>query len=133
MPASHQGGCHCGQLRYAFDAPLADIAHCHCADCRRSSGGILVTWLTVPLSSFRWLRGTPAEYASTPTCTRSFCRHCGAQPTLFSALSPHSLDISVACLDQPERAPADRHIWVRSRLPWLRVDPQLPEEDEETL
>ena len=62
-----------------------------------------------------------------------FCRHCGAQLTLFSALSPHGLDISVACLDQPERAPANRHIWVRSRLPWLSVDPQLPEEDEEIL
>jgi hypothetical protein len=39
----------------------------------------------------------------------------------------------VASLDHPELAPADRHIWVGSRLPWLQLDPGLPEEHEEQL
>ena len=133
MHPIHRGGCHCGQLRYQFGAPLNDIAHCHCSDCRRTTGGILTTWLTVPLASFQWLSGTPHSYASTATCLRSFCPNCGAQLTLFSQLSPHSLDISVATLDHPEQAPADRHIWVQSRLSWLQVDPQLPEEAQEQI
>ncbi|PZP87744.1 MAG: aldehyde-activating protein, partial [Ectopseudomonas oleovorans] len=29
--------------------------------------------------------------------------------------------------------PADRHIWVSSRLSWLTVDPQLPEEWQEEI
>ncbi len=29
MSQSQTGGCHCGSLRYQFDAPLRDIAHCH--------------------------------------------------------------------------------------------------------
>ena len=47
----HTGGCHCGQLRYQFSGPLHDIAHCHCSICRRVSGGIVTTWITVPASS----------------------------------------------------------------------------------
>ncbi|WP_339525045.1 GFA family protein [Pseudomonas sp. EA_35y_Pfl2_R111] len=133
MSNTHQGGCQCRALRYQFEAPLQDIAHCHCSICRRSSGGIVTTWISVPLASFRWLAGTPREYASSASCTRSFCPTCGAQLTLFTTLSPHSLDITIATLDQPELAPADRHIWVQSRLPWLHLDPQLPEEDQEVM
>jgi hypothetical protein len=129
----HQGGCHCGQLRYAVNAALQNIAHCHCSICRRTSGGLITTWLTVPLASFRWLCGTPAEYAPSATCTRYFCSGCGAQLALFTRLSPESLDVTVATLDHPEAAPADRHIWVSNRLPWLQLDPHLPVEDQEIL
>lgn len=133
MTELHTGGCHCGQLRYAFAAPLRDIAHCHCSICRRTSGGIVTTWITVPRTSFQWTAGQPGAYASSSSCTRYFCRHCGCQLALFTDLSPDSLDVTVATLDEVERAAADRHIWVNSRLPWLQLDPQLPEEDEEQL
>lgn len=131
MSENHQGGCLCGGLRYEFTAPLQDIAHCHCSTCRRSSGGIVTTWISVPLTSFRWLAGIPREYASSATCTRSFCPTCGAQLTLFTRLSPDSLDITIATLDEPALAPADRHIWVQSRLPWLHLDEHLPQEQQE--
>lgn len=133
MTETHTGGCHCGRLRYAFAAPLQDIAHCHCAICRRTTGGIVTTWLTLPLASFRWTQGSAAAYASSTSCLRYFCAHCGCHLALFTALSPDSLDITVASLDHPELAPADRHIWVGSRLPWLQLDPGLPEEREEQL
>lgn len=131
MSDVHSGGCQCGALRYQFRAALRDIAHCHCSICRRSTGGILTTWITVPLASFAWLSGTPTEFVSSASCTRSFCPSCGAHLTLFTTLSPETLDITVATLDQPELAPADRHIWVQSRLPWLHVDEQLPQEQQE--
>jgi hypothetical protein len=133
MSDLHSGGCQCAALRYQFQASLRDIAHCHCSVCRRCSGGIVTTWLTVPLASFHWLAGTPAEYASSASCTRYFCPGCGAQLALFSTLSPTTLDVTVATLDQPELAPADRHIWVQSRLPWLHLDEQLPEEWQEQI
>ncbi len=133
MQQIHLGGCHCGQLRYRFKAPLQNIAHCHCSICRRTSGGIVTSWLTVPRAAFEWLHGVPAEYASSATCTRYFCPHCGAQLALLTELSPDTVDITVATLDHPEDAPAERHIWVKNRLPWLRLDPQLPEEDAEVL
>jgi hypothetical protein len=133
MPDVHTGGCHCGHLRYLFRAPLRDIAHCHCSICRRTSGGLVVTWITVPRTAFQWTAGTPREYASSASCTRYFCGDCGAQLALFTTLSPDSLDVTIATLDHPEQAAADRHIWVSSRLPWLTLDPQLPEEREERI
>jgi len=131
MSDLHQGGCQCGAVRYQFRAPLRDIAHCHCSICRRSTGGILVTWITVPLAAFTWLRGEPARFASSPSCERYFCAGCGAHLALFTTLSPQSLDVTIATLDHPEQAAADRHIWTESRLPWLEVDPRLPEERQE--
>lgn len=133
MSEQHEGGCQCGALRYRIEASLSDSAHCHCAICRRSSGGILTTWVTVPRTSFQWLQGQPRTFASSASCSRYFCADCGAHLALFTTLSPRTLDVTVATLDAPERAPANRHIWVGSRLPWLSVDPQLPEEDEELL
>ncbi|WP_252272085.1 GFA family protein [Pseudomonas subflava] len=133
MTETHTGGCHCGRLRYAFEAPLQDIAHCHCSICRRTTGGIVTTWLTLPMASFRWTRGSAAAYASSASCTRYFCAHCGCHLSLFTTHSPETLDLTVASLDHPERAPADRHIWVGSRLPWLHLDENLPEEAEERL
>ncbi|MFC4860528.1 GFA family protein [Pseudomonas sp. MAHUQ-62] len=133
MAELHTGGCHCGQLRYTVEAPLNNVAHCHCSICRRTTGGIVTTWATVPLASFRWTTGTPAEYTSSATCIRYFCPHCSSQLALLTSLSPSTLDLTIATLDHPEAVPADRHIWVSSRLPWLHLDPQLPEEDEEQL
>lgn len=133
MSDLHQGGCQCGAMRYQFRAPLRDIAHCHCSICRRSTGGILVTWITVPLAAFTWLRGEPARFASSPTCERCFCPNCGAHLALFTTLSPNSLDVTIATLDHPEHAAADRHIWSQSRLPWLEVDPSLPQEQQERI
>lgn len=52
MQQLHHGGCHCGALRYAFSGPLQDIAHCHCSVCRRVSGGLVTTWITVPREAF---------------------------------------------------------------------------------
>lgn len=131
MSEGHNGGCHCGRLRYAVNARLDDVAHCHCSICRRTSGGLVTTWATVPRTAFRWLTGEPAQYRSSSTSTRYFCSHCGAQLALHTDLAKDSLDITVATLDHPEQCPANRHIWVGNRLPWLHLDEQLPEEVEE--
>ncbi|MCY1340526.1 Glutathione-dependent formaldehyde-activating enzyme [compost metagenome] len=133
MSEKIQGGCHCGALRYEVEALLTDVAHCHCSICRRCSGAVAVTWATVPAESFRWLSGAPNDYHSTPGCTRSFCGRCGAQLTFRSEAYPQTLDLTIATLDHPERVRPDRHIWTKSRLPWLHLDEQLPEEEEERL
>ncbi|QZI70614.1 GFA family protein [Pseudomonas protegens] len=133
MSELHTGGCHCGRLRYQFSGPLRDIAHCHCSICRRVSGGLVTTWITLPARAFKWLEGVPARYDSSASCARYFCADCGAHLALVTHLSPDSIDVTIATLDHPERAPADRHIWTDSRLPWLHLDEHLPEEPEEIL
>ncbi|MNT86059.1 Glutathione-dependent formaldehyde-activating enzyme [compost metagenome] len=94
---------------------------------------MLITWLTVNCDDFQWLSGTPQRYDSSASCVRYFCSRCGAHVALTTDLSPQSIDVTVTTLDQPELAPPNRHIWIDSRLSWLHLDEQLPEEHGETL
>ncbi|KRG71246.1 GFA family protein [Pseudoxanthomonas dokdonensis] len=128
---AHQGGCLCGQLRYRISAALEDIAHCHCRMCRKASGGIVTTWVTVPLAAVQWIHGTPRTFASSTHTTRYFCAGCGAQLALYTQRAADTIDITVATLDDAARHPANRHIWYDSRLPWLHLDEELPHEEQE--
>ncbi|WEL55712.1 GFA family protein [Pseudomonas kermanshahensis] len=128
-----EGGCHCGDLRYRLEGALTDVAHCHCSICRRVSGGLVVTWLTVPRSAFQWLAGEPRCYVAPASCSRYFCGQCGAHVALVTSHSLDSIDVTVATLDHPERVRANRHIWTGSRLPWLHLDEDLPGEVGESL
>lgn len=128
-----EGYCQCGRTRYEVRLDrLDDVAVCHCTACRRSTGGTHVTWATVPRSAFAWTAEKPAEYRSSEFAVRLFCRHCGAQLAFMTDREPDSLDLTVSTLAHPERVAPDRHIWVRSRLPWVHLDDGLPREEGET-
>ncbi|KIU50268.1 MULTISPECIES: GFA family protein [Pseudomonas] len=133
MGEVHEGGCHCGAVRYRVAGALEDVAHCHCSVCRRVTGGLLVTWATVRCEDFQWLLGTPQRYDSSASCVRYFCSRCGAHMALTTDLSPESIDITITTLDAPEQVQPRRHIWTDSRLPWVHLDEQLPGEPGETL
>ena len=129
---SHGGGCLCGKLRYRIDGPIDSVGHCHCGMCRRSSGGIVVTWVTVPAERFTFTSGTPAVYQSSEDAKRSFCRDCGAQITFWSKQTPGEIDVTLATLDDVAEHPADRLVYVKDRLPWLHLDEGLPEHEAGT-
>ena len=135
--ATHQpcstGGCLCGQVQYRIDTALVDIAHCHCEMCRKSSGGIVTTWVTVPLAAFAWTQSEPRRFASSAHTHRYFCGECGASLALVTQRAPDTIDVTVATLDHPQQHPANRHIWFAGHLPWLHLDEDLPHEDQEIL
>ena len=135
--ATHQpcstGGCLCGQVQYRIDAALVDIAHCHCGMCRKSSGGIVTTWVTVPRNAFAWTRSQPRHFVSSAHTDRWFCGDCGALLALSTQRAPATIDVTVATLDHPQQHPANRHIWFTEHLPWLHLDEELPHEDQEIL
>ena len=58
---------------------------------------------------------------------RSFCGECGS-PITFSDLTLTGLvEVSIGSLDQAaEIVPADYN-WMEDRLPWVVVDPALPQ------
>lgn len=120
-----EGGCLCGAVRYRIDGPIAPGEHCHCSLCRRSTGAVAVTWITVRCDAFRLLRGSPRIYRSSAAVERSFCGDCGAQLTFRRDTEPATIDVTVATLDVPERHPPDRHIFHADRVAWLRLDEHL--------
>lgn len=128
----HEGGCLCGAVRYRITGPIDSVAHCHCSMCRRASGGIVVTWFTVPRERLALTQGEPAVYRSSGHGERGFCPTCGAQLTFSSSEAPGEVDVTLATLDRPENHPADRHVWTSGRLPWLHLDEHLPTHPEFT-
>lgn len=122
----HEGGCLCGAIRYRVDGPIDSVGHCHCGMCRRSSGALVLTWFDVPRERFAVTKGELAWRRSSAHGERSFCRDCGAQITFRSTRNPNEVDVTLGTLDHPERHPADRHVFVSDRLPWLHLDEDLP-------
>ena len=66
-----QGGCMCGAVRYSATAKPANSMVCHCESCRRSAASPVVAWVTFPKAEFRFTRGTPVEYESSPKVRRN--------------------------------------------------------------
>ena len=75
------GGCLCGGVRYELDYDGERGSTCHCAMCRRQSGGAFMGFVTVPRAHLR-LIGDLKHYQSSPIGVRGFCPQCGTPITM---------------------------------------------------
>jgi hypothetical protein len=123
---SHEDGCLCGQVRYRIQGPIDSVVHCHCDMCRRWSGAVAMTWITVPLDRFEIAKGELAAYRSSSRGERRSCPACASQIAFWSSQRPGEIDITLGSLDCPEMYPANAHTWTSARLPWLHLDEHLP-------
>ena len=119
------GGCLCGSVRYEAIGQPYDITHCHCSDCRRSSGAPFVTWASFRRSNFAFTTGEPSELRWAGRL-RSFCPQCGTPLTFLAGPDAHEIAVTVCSFDQPETVTPADHTWVDNRLPWIRVADHLP-------
>jgi len=95
----YKGGCHCGAVRFAVQAPeTVEIENCNCSICSKS--GYL--HLIVPLRDFTLLKGE--EVLTTYTfnsgvAQHRFCKYCGIKPFYIPRSNPDGVDVNVNCLD----------------------------------
>jgi hypothetical protein len=75
-----KGSCLCATVRYEMEGPFEVLSHCQCSMCRRHHGAAFATFVTVPLSGFRWVAGEDAlsTYQSSAYGKRTFCSKCGS-------------------------------------------------------
>jgi hypothetical protein len=96
---THTGGCHCGRVRFAVDAPARpQVQECTCSICRMTG----FVHLIVPASSFRLLHGEDAlgEYRfNTGVARHLFCKHCGVKSFYVPRSHPHGYSVNARCLD----------------------------------
>ena len=96
---THRGGCHCGRVRFAVDAPARiEAIQCNCSICRMT--GFL--HLIVPAARFRLLQGAEflTEYTfNTGVAKHRFCRICGIKSFYIPRSHPDGIDVNVHCLD----------------------------------
>src|SRR5262245_10092492 len=91
-----EGGCLCGAIRYVADgAPTASMI-CHCDTCCRAAGAPIVAWLTFPRDRFTFIGGSPGEFHSSASVTRTFCATCGTSLTYAHADRPAEIDVTTS-------------------------------------
>jgi hypothetical protein len=78
MTRTHQGGCHCGAVRYQAELDLAaKVSRCNCSMCTKTaSAGV-----NIKPDAFKLLRGEPdlGDYSRGPHSHFRFCKTCGIQ------------------------------------------------------
>ena len=95
----HRGGCHCGHVRFEFEAARRVTVHrCNCSICKLA--GFL--HLIIPESAFNLLtdKGNLALYEfNTNTAKHYFCRRCGIKSFYIPRSNPDGFSINFRCVD----------------------------------
>ncbi len=98
-----EGGCYCGQVRYAADGEPRLKAQCHCRQCQYFSGGAPNLFMLMPPEGFRYVRGAPKSFTRSDldsAVTREFCETCGAHLATRRPGTPFVI-LKVGTLDDP--------------------------------
>ena len=125
---AHQGGCHCGAVRYEIAGGSDRTALCHCLDCRRNSGAPMVSWTAVASADFRVVKGEAVSLNSSGASFRNFCGKCGTGLWFTNEqMLPGIVDVQTATLDEPDAFPPSAHIQTAERIGWMKEAHNLPE------
>jgi hypothetical protein len=95
----HDGGCHCGRVRFRLHVPLARATLCNCSICRRK--GTLNH--RVPADCFELLAGADqlsVYQFGTHKAKHYFCKTCGIHPFSNPRAAPDAYAVNLRCLDK---------------------------------
>lgn len=96
---THHGGCHCGRVRFAVQAPADLLLHeCNCSICQR----VGYLHLTVERSALQLLSGEDdlTTYTfNTGVAQHTFCSHCGVKPFYTPRSHPDGYSVNGRCID----------------------------------
>jgi hypothetical protein len=123
------GGCLCGSVRYASQADPVVVGHCHCVDCRKSSGTGHCTHIVIPKAAFTVtgevrFYGRPADSGN--LINRGFCPTCGSAIFSTNSAMPDMVFPRASSLDDPEVATPQMVVYASRAPSWDHVDPNLP-------
>jgi hypothetical protein len=126
------GHCLCGAIAYRVPHPFTGaIAHCHCSMCRRQAASVSLPWFKVPRDRFALTTGTLRIHRSSEHGERGFCGDCGTPITFWTRHHPDLIDVTLCSLEEEQIVKPDMHIYSESRLPWLTLDPDLPDRTDD--
>jgi hypothetical protein len=115
-----RGSCLCGGVRFEIGEELGSLRYCHCASCKKLSGGIGTVNGRVSSEAIRIVAGEDLLRSFQPDegSAKTFCSRCGSN--LFGGGWPESPQASVrlSALDTPFGRRPEAHIFVRSVAPW---------------
>jgi hypothetical protein len=96
------------------------VTNCHCASCKKISGGGGTASGRARTEEIRILEGRDlvTTYEPEEGTKKSFCSRCGTN--LFGGGWPDSefTSVRLSALDEPFEGPLEAHTFVRSLAPW---------------
>jgi len=124
-----RGSCQCQGVEFEVVSDFVSMAFCHCATCKKISGGAGTANGRVRTENVRLLAGEDLvrSYQPDEGSAKTFCSVCGSN--LFGSGWPESefTSVRLSAIDTPLEEGPDAHLYVRSLAPWET----LPEDGAE--
>jgi hypothetical protein len=124
------GGCACGAVRYSLQSRPMFVHCCHCRDCQRQTGSAFVLNAIIETDRISLLSGTPRPNPLPTESGRPHdvyrCAACGTALWSDYGRRPGLRFVRVGTLDDATALRPDVHIFVRSKLPWIELPPDVP-------
>ncbi|CAN9115637.1 unnamed protein product [Alternaria alternata] len=121
-----KGGCVCDTIRYRLlTSPLYCYA-CHCPSCQKQTGSAFCLNLNIELYNIELISSTTPLFVTRTSKSGKVSRHaecptCHVQLWASSALGEAVIDLRVGTLDFPSLMEPDMHIFVESKLDWVKL------------
>ncbi len=125
-PLLVKGHCLCRRIKFEYRCEPNWIVHCHCESCRRAASAPVVTWISVPMASFQFTKGSPRNYRSSPHAKRSFCGDCGSPLAYENDHLPDEIHLYATSLADPSNLVVSRHVFAEEQLDWFEIHDDLP-------
>ena len=130
MTDKMEGGCACGAVRYRLESGPMFVHCCHCRDCQRQTGSAFVLNALIETDRVSLLRGSPSRFSAPTDSGRPHgiyrCPECGvAVWSEYGGVAALRF-VRVGTLDNPAAMSPDVHIYVRSKLPWVKLPEGVP-------
>ncbi len=126
------GGCLCGAVQYEGSEQKGG-GHCHCIDCRKSSGTGHCSHMVVPEVSFD-VTGEVRFYDkladSGNMVSRGFCPTCGSPVYSRNSGMPGVVFVRASSLDDPDVFHPQMVVYAKRDVKWGSIDPTLPTFEE---
>jgi len=119
-----KGGCLCGNVSFEAKGEPGSASICHCRTCQRAAGADSVAWAQFPIAEVTWSGGRKAVCISSPGVERTFCPECGSSLSYQNEAT--SVDLVLACFEDPESISPSKEIWLDHRRSWNALNTELP-------
>ena len=129
----HQGGCHCGGIRFSTEYDPMLVMQCNCISCRKISGAMTVSAcfaedeieMTGKCKEYTYPGGSGMPFH------RGFCENCGqyvyGKPTAFEGF----IVMTLGSFDDPHQFEPKMEIHTINKLKWLKDNGCLKDSFEE--
>ena len=130
--AKHNGGCHCGKVKFTAKDPIISVA-CNCQRCRKLSGslhlGVIFSEenfsVDGELSSYEYIGGSGNRVHS------KFCGTCGSKIYSKAELFEGLVSVKLGVLDDALDFPPQIEVFTNYKLNWLKDNGCIKESFEE--